>query len=446
MQSRHGTFPDQGMCNIIESLRMMVSSFTYCRVVVDTTRQPYRGCLMSISTHTLFRYSFMLMVFIASASCGGGGSNPEPPESVANIMTNTGDTDENGMQPFLNDFPADIDICTAVDGGQNNVSISGVIERSKKWEKSELTVAFLPNQGSQNLRRTVLDLAGSWENFANIDFIPIDDRDYQLADIRISFLRGAGNWSLIGTDSAQRSQRANASMNLDITDGDSEARIGRIVLHEFGHALGMKHEHQNPAINIDWNHDVVYADLLDAEGWGQTEVDRNVFERLNFGTTNFTEFDPQSIMLYPIPARWTNDGFSTDWNSRLSVTDRQFIQEEYPFESPEPVIVRPIPKSFTSEAFCRKGGSIFSNPQCSVTKEFCADASPNAVIDVSTIRVTKLGISPASGSGDCSLSNRSNELMACMSMHRASTGGLNQLNAGHTVSCRIEFLERLISQ
>jgi serralysin len=35
--------------------------------------------------------------------------------------------------------------------------------------------------------------------------------------------------------------------------------------------------------------------------------------------------------MYPIPASWTNDGFSADLNKGLSDTDKDFIRDAYPW-------------------------------------------------------------------------------------------------------------------
>jgi hypothetical protein len=39
--------------------------------------------------------------------------------------------------------------------------------------------------------------------------------------------------------------------------------------------------------------------------------------------------DRDSIMMYPIPASWTLDGFSADMNRELSQTDIDFIRSAY---------------------------------------------------------------------------------------------------------------------
>ena len=44
-----------------------------------------------------------------------------------------------------------------------------------------------------------------------------------------------------------------------------------------------------------------------------------------------TELDPESIMMYAIPANWTLDGFHTEFNKVISAKDIEFISSVYPF-------------------------------------------------------------------------------------------------------------------
>ena len=43
-----------------------------------------------------------------------------------------------------------------------------------------------------------------------------------------------------------------------LTPESAQDEVRRVVLHEFGHALGLIHEHQNPkGGGIEWNRDAV---------------------------------------------------------------------------------------------------------------------------------------------------------------------------------------------
>ena len=103
-----------------------------------------------------------------------------------------------------------------------------------------------------------------------------------------------------------------------------------MVLHEFGHALGLIHEHQNPNRPIAWNRAAVIADLSGPPNeWDLPTIENNMFKRYDPAELSSTPVDPLSIMMYPIPRSWTNDGFSAGLNSALSAKDHLLIQQVY---------------------------------------------------------------------------------------------------------------------
>jgi hypothetical protein len=120
-------------------------------------------------------------------------------------------------------------------------------------------------------------------------------------------------------------------MNLGgLTAASPDAKLRRAVLHEFGHALGLVHEHQNPGRVMHWNREQVITDLSGPPyHWTAEMIEMNMFEAYKEDDTTFTRLDPQSIMMYPIPVKWTTDGFFTQLNPDLSPTDRSFIRAMY---------------------------------------------------------------------------------------------------------------------
>jgi len=107
-----------------------------------------------------------------------------------------------------------------------------------------------------------------------------------------------------------------------------------VVLHEFGHALGLLHEHNNPDGDIPWNKAAVYRDLGGPpQQWTKMDVDNQIFSTWDRKLFPFTKpFDPHSIMAYSIPATWTKKGFLTGRNMMLSQGDKEFIGRLYPYD------------------------------------------------------------------------------------------------------------------
>ena len=118
------------------------------------------------------------------------------------------------------------------------------------------------------------------------------------------------------------------------TDRTPDYEIRRTTLHEFGHALGLIHEHQNPLQNIQWNVEKVYTYYAQTQGWSRQDVDQNLFRKYSSTQTQFCRYDPLSIMHYSVPKQLTLDGFEVRWNYQLSVEDKGFIGRMYPFKGP----------------------------------------------------------------------------------------------------------------
>lgn len=191
--------------------------------------------------------------------------------------------------------------------------------------KSGYTIKVQFLYGDSIVRKLVEEVAHKWEAYANIHF---NFGNFADPDITISFDENTGSWSYIGT----QSKLYRPSMNYGwLTPETSIEEYNRVVLHEFGHALGLLHEHQSSISNpIHWNKDMAYWYYYKTNGWKPEEVDKQVFARYAYSTIRGTTFDRNSIMLYSIPVELTTDGYSTPINKQLSDSDKEFISKRYP--------------------------------------------------------------------------------------------------------------------
>jgi hypothetical protein len=208
------------------------------------------------------------------------------------------------------------------------------VERFKLWENGRtLRVRFL--DGSATVQDKVRAIAREWEDVVNLTLRFVTSG---AAEIRISFAEEGFSWSTVGTD-ALTVPRAEPTMNFGWLEPDTElTEYQRVVRHEFGHALGMIHEHQNPraAGKIPWDEPKVYA-YYARQGWTEEDVDSNLFEVYDTDTTNSTAYDPTSIMHYAIPEQLTIGTYSVGWNTELSPTDIAFMRSQYPATDTAPV-------------------------------------------------------------------------------------------------------------
>jgi serralysin len=200
--------------------------------------------------------------------------------------------------------------------------------RLHKWKSQDrITISFL--NGEPALHQRVKAVAETWTSrgMANLGLSFQKTNDSM---IRISFDQ-PGSWSVIGTTCLAVKNLAEPTMNLGTLKPDSPQDVlERSVLHEFGHALGLIHEHQNPENTIPWDRQRVIADLTAGKNpWTRQQIEENMFAAYNKTEMNSTKFDPLSIMLYPIPKNWTQNNYSVGLNTKLSDTDKKFIRMQY---------------------------------------------------------------------------------------------------------------------
>lgn len=204
---------------------------------------------------------------------------------------------------------------------------------TKKWANGrKLGVRFL--DGTKKQKKQTQKYAEAWEQFANVNF---GFSAGAKAEIRISF-KEVGSWSALGTDClvAQWFPKSKPTMNYGwLRDDSAEAEWRRVVLHEFGHALGAIHEHQNPSGGIQWNLPEVYRVFSGPpNNWDKAKIDFNIVQKYSMTQLNATQYDSKSIMLYSFPGNLIVGGQATPNNSDVSAMDKKFIGEMYPKAAP----------------------------------------------------------------------------------------------------------------
>ena len=237
----------------------------------------------------------------------------------------------------------------ALDKLDDSDQAKGIYRNSSLWGPNypKLRVCFF--EGSQALRDIVANVAKEWmadDNSVKLDFgkpgkrrtcQPENGKEMQ---IRVSFSQ-EGYWSQVGQNSVVFVKQEEPSLNLggfmNVTpDQLSDYEIGTIR-HEFGHALGIEHEHQNPKGGCDdeYNWTQIYQYLEGPpNNWTKETIDWNLRQAAG-EDLQMTKFDKNSVMLYQFPSEFYKNGanskcFVPEPNSQISGGDRMLIAAMYP--------------------------------------------------------------------------------------------------------------------
>jgi hypothetical protein len=207
---------------------------------------------------------------------------------------------------------------------------------SQLWDlgSEPLKYVFIGGKyGGNNIQKQkVRDSIVEWTWYANIKFQEAGKGE--TAPIKIYFDPNDGSWSVVGND-AWKEDADSATMNLGWVDGHS-SRLTReeraVILHEFGHALGLLHEHQSPAHGGRTVKDPQAAIdfYMKDQGWSEEMVMDQVIRPYNLNdVSNFSQVDPTSIMHYYQPAIVTG-GDPIEYNYVLSDLDKAYMTINYP--------------------------------------------------------------------------------------------------------------------
>jgi hypothetical protein len=251
-----------------------------------------------------------------------------PPELTAKaIAVALEERADNLVQPAMNGAPM-MHMSQAMADIPQPVNARMAVIAKRLWKPGRLLRVRLLQKPSAHIADRIEHYAKVWSEHADLTFKLVTSGG---GDIRVSFDPGSGSWSYIGTEAKLIGERK-PTMNYGwLTDGTAEAEFSRVILHEFGHAIGAIHEHNHPDAGIRWNKPATYRYYMQSQGWSKADVDAQVFSAYARSQLNSGAYDRLSIMHYAIPAELLQAGATpVGWNTKLSARDKVFVASQYP--------------------------------------------------------------------------------------------------------------------
>ena len=168
----------------------------------------------------------------------------------------------------------------------------------------------------------------------NLSFIwdtPLKD-----SDIRITFVKALGSFSELGIQ-AKDTPKDKPTMNLGWLDNDIDfdkeelKGTGAVVIHEFGHFLGLIHEHSRGDASLTWNKELIIKEVgAPPNSWTPKECEEQIFTAYDKSKFNGSEYDADSIMHYYFPSKYFDPPVELKVIKEMSKLDKEYITKKYP--------------------------------------------------------------------------------------------------------------------
>ncbi|PIB42429.1 hypothetical protein AOA59_20435 [Pseudomonas sp. 2822-15] len=211
----------------------------------------------------------------------------------------------------------------------------GIAYKYRLWpQNSTITIAFMDTSPAH---RAIIQKHIE-KNYAPLINLKLKFVEGTQGDIRISTSADiAGDWSIVGTGAL--SEPANEpTMHLDPHKAEDIFKMN--ILHEFGHALGLRHEHKHPDRTLDFNLPRLYELYKKKFNLDTIDVHEQILEKLKPADIIASDYDPKSIMHYNLSRLILWKQKTTGYNFTLSNNDKALLRSIYPRPEPESVPVR----------------------------------------------------------------------------------------------------------
>ena len=202
----------------------------------------------------------------------------------------------------------------------------GVASPDKTWPQHSVLKISLLNMTAEQKQVTKENI-NKWAPHTNLFFKFTDKPD---GDIRITAdNKTKAAWSRVGTD-AQRVPVPEPTMSIGFAR--SPASVAATIQHEFGHALGLKHEHQHPDRTLELNKAQIYKKYKSLEK-ERYEANHDIIRPFPRREVKLSTYDQNSIMHYGFSESLVNDAKAISKPTQLSESDKNFIQSLYPADN-----------------------------------------------------------------------------------------------------------------
>ena len=202
----------------------------------------------------------------------------------------------------------------------------GIADAEALWPQfSTIRISLMGMTNEQE--QFTKDNINKWAPYVNLTFEFTDGPD---GDIRfVANNNVSGGYSYVGTRAQTDVAADQPTGEIGFEGGLNEFNAGTII-HEFGHALALLHEHQHPEHTLDYNWEQIRQDYEDQKIPHLVDVN---FAEISSGIVK-SDYDQSSVMHYSFPAKYLKSGSAVEARNDVSEKDKAFAMSLYPKAKP----------------------------------------------------------------------------------------------------------------
>ncbi len=201
----------------------------------------------------------------------------------------------------------------------NQLNAFVVYEETRIWNRDSITFYFL--DGTMQQQNEVKHFAKLWERYTGIKFKYFSEKPgfFNFSQVYTISFKGNSNQSSVG--------RVNGQIYFgELSDNIIQRKS--TILHEFGHMLGLSHEHQRQDRPSFLNSAKTLEQCKIQQAKSKNWCYNNILEQNFEDVFVESEYDIDSIMHYDLQTITGNEKYQ-DKNHSLSYTDKYFIAMLY---------------------------------------------------------------------------------------------------------------------
>jgi hypothetical protein len=207
----------------------------------------------------------------------------------------------------------------------HNTASAGLSDSYYLWDPGiTLRIRFI--NGSTSLQSQVSQIGKAWEKYANIKFDFIEKGE---SHIRISFNDSGLIKPALGS-LANIYPQDEPNCFIDTSLFKSSKTFRAMVLHVFGHIMGLQHENEVPLKGRLWN-STALQQYAKEKNWEDNDLRHHLIDPYSASMSNCIAADSKSVMYYNPKQNWTTEKYIRISDS-LSKQDKIIISHLYPFK------------------------------------------------------------------------------------------------------------------